>query len=67
MEREGRDHYDNQYSYYNSSHRRSRNRPCYKEDDYDYYYNESEDNYRRLCPILRNAVRFEEEERPRDA
>ena len=45
MEREGRDHYDDQDSYHNKSHRRSWSRPRYKEDNYNYYYDKPEDDY----------------------
>ena len=65
MEREDRDHYDDQDSYHNRSHRRSRSSPHYKEDNYEYYSDKQEHNYRQPRPILRNVVRFEEEEEPR--
>ena len=70
MEREGRNNYDNQDSYYNRSCHRSRSppptTPRYNEDDYHYYYDKPEDNYCRPHPILCSAVRFEDKERPRN-
>ena len=66
MEREGHNHYDDQDSYNNRSHRRSMSHPRYEEEDYNYCYDEPEDNYFRLRLSLHNSVHSHKKERSMD-